>query len=200
MVLINDNINNIKHNEIFSNKILGFWFYLLSDFIIFGVLFTVYIIMFMNFHCLININNIFDLFVIFYETILLLFSSFTYGISLYFIKKKKYKNKCIILLIITLILGLSFIFLELHEFFNLFSNGIYPSKNGFFSAFFTLLGMHGLHVICGLIWMFIMLFHFYFHGFSKININRFICLGLFWHLLDIIWIFIYNFVYLIGVI
>ncbi|AXN02403.1 Cytochrome O ubiquinol oxidase subunit III [Candidatus Purcelliella pentastirinorum] len=192
--------NNLEHEENFSNRIIGFWFYLLSDFIIFGVLFTVYVIMRFNFNNLVDFNKIFNPYIVFFETILLLFSSFSYGIFLVFLKKFSSKIHCVLLLCITFFLGISFVFLEFYEFYNLYFLGFSPFINGFFSAFFTLLGVHGLHVICGLIWILVMLFHFYHNGFSKININRFICLGLFWHLLDIVWIFLYNFIYLIGVI
>ncbi|MFI4846813.1 MAG: cytochrome c oxidase subunit 3 [Candidatus Makana argininalis] len=201
------NIKKKKHisykKKIFDNenniKIFGFWIYLMSDIILFSTLLATYFVLKNNSFNLIKVKNIFNLFFIFIESIILLISSFTYEISIFNIKKFN-KLKTILWLVITIFFGFIFIFIEIYEFLNLINKGYGYNKNAFLSSYFTLIGMHGLHVIIGIIWIIIMIIHLYINGFSKLNLIRFKCLSLFWHLLYIIWIVIFTFVYLIGVI
>ncbi|MGK2896967.1 MAG: cytochrome c oxidase subunit 3 [Candidatus Makana argininalis] len=179
-------------------KIFGFWIYLMSDIILFSTLLATYFVLKNNSFNVIKVKNIFNLFFIFIESIILLISSFTFGLSVLNIKKFN-KFKTIIWLITTIFFGSVFVFIEIYEFLNLFNKGYCYNKSAFLSSYFTLIGMHGLHIIIGIIWIIIMIIHVYINGFSKLNLIRFKCLSLFWHLLDIIWIVIFTFVYLIGV-
>ncbi|MFI4819035.1 MAG: cytochrome c oxidase subunit 3 [Enterobacterales bacterium] len=180
-------------------KIFGFWIYLMSDIILFSTLLATYFVLKNNLYNLIIVKNIFNLFFTFIESIVLLISSLTFGISKFYIKKFN-KLKTIKWLIITFFFGFIFILIEIYEFLNLINKGYCHNKSAFLSSYFTLIGMHGLHVIIGLLWIIIMIIHIYINKFSISNLIRFKCLSLFWHLLDIIWIVIFTFVYLIGVI
>ncbi|MFI4853296.1 MAG: cytochrome c oxidase subunit 3 [Candidatus Makana argininalis] len=194
------NINYIKKKNDDNNiKIFGFWIYLMSDIILFSTLLATYFVLKNNSFNVIKVNNISNFFLIFIESIILLISSFTYGISILNIKKFN-KFKTILWLIITIFFGSIFIFVEIYEFLNLCRKGYCYNKSAFLSSYFTLIGMHGLHVIIGIIWIVIMIIHVIVNGFSKPNLVKFKCLSLFWHLLDIIWIVILTFVYFIGVI
>ncbi|WP_343192504.1 cytochrome c oxidase subunit 3 [Buchnera aphidicola (Taiwanaphis decaspermi)] len=196
------NITNIKKKnklKIDEKKILGFWFYLMSDFIIFATLFSVYFVINNNTYVYNIKKNIFNLKNIFNESMLLLFSSFFYGIASIFVFFKKNKIS-IFYFIISFLLGLFFIYIEYNEYCDLIQKNCYPQKDSFFSIFFTLIGSHCLHVILGMLWMIYIIYEVCFYEIENILYNKIICLGLFWHFLDIIWVFIFNIVYLIGVI
>lgn len=173
-----------------TKKILGFWIYLMSDCIFFTVLFFVYLNSLTN-----NYNkNFFNILYIFIETIILLLSSVSYGLSY----KNIYinKKKLIYCLVTTLLLGTIFLLMEFFEFYHLISLNIKPQTNAFFSSFFTIVAIHGLHVLFGILWMLVILANILT---NRLNKNDFLCLGLFWHFLDIIWICIFSFVYLFGI-
>ncbi|WP_343190228.1 cytochrome o ubiquinol oxidase subunit III [Buchnera aphidicola (Mollitrichosiphum nigrofasciatum)] len=190
-------LNQKKEYSIDYKKILGFWFYLMSDCIIFATLFAVYAVMVNNVALGPSGVEIFKLPLVVLETIILLISSFTYGIFLVFIIKKK-KN-ILLFLFLTFFLGIVFCGLELYEFYTLIQENYGPYTSGFLSAFFALIGMHGIHVIVGLVWILVMVYQILFFGINKLIFGRLMCLGLFWHFLDILWIFIFTFVYLFGV-
>ncbi|MFI4847314.1 MAG: cytochrome c oxidase subunit 3 [Candidatus Makana argininalis] len=192
-------LNIKKKNNENNVKIFGFWIYLMSDIILFSTLLATYFVLKNHSSNFIEVKKIFNLFFIFIESIILLTSSFTYAISFFYIKNFN-KLKSILYLIITILLSFIFVFIEIYEFSNLIHKGYCYNKSAFLSAYFTLIGMHGIHVLVGILWIIIMILHLYINGFSKLNLIRFKCLSLFWHLLDIIWIIIFTFVYLIGVI
>ncbi|QCI26881.1 cytochrome o ubiquinol oxidase subunit III [Buchnera aphidicola (Thelaxes californica)] len=187
------NINNTVNDK----KLLGFWLYLMSDCIIFASIFAVYFVM--RSHSFINFNiyqQKFNYNFILTETILLLCSSFTCGIatsSVYF--KKIYMTY--IWLLITFIFGISFVCMELFEIHNFFQKDFSPQKDGLFSSIFTLLSMHVIHVFVGLIWIFFIIIQMYYFNINKNVYTNLLCLSLFWHFLDIIWIFLYTFIYFI---
>ncbi|WP_422667363.1 cytochrome c oxidase subunit 3 [Buchnera aphidicola] len=193
------NTHNIHEKELENNKLLGFWIYLMSDCIIFAIMFAVYSIYFSNVSIGLIPKYFFKLYFILAETFILLLSSLSCGMMSIFLSKKTIK-KCFLYLILTFILGLFFILMEMYEFYDLIINHFGPNKHAFFSVFFTLIGMHGIHIFCGLIWML-----FLFYQLVKLNLTntiriRFLCFSLFWHFLDIIWVCIFTFVYLNGVI
>jgi cytochrome o ubiquinol oxidase subunit 3 len=131
------------------------------------------------------------------ETLLLLTSSFAMGLALLAAHMGK-KKLTLLALAATLALGLGFLGMEMGEFIKLIGEGSGPSRSAFLSSFFTLLGTHGLHVALGSVWMLVLAAHVAFRGLQEGTTRKLMCLGMFWHFLDIIWIFIFTFVYLFG--
>ncbi|WP_348666407.1 cytochrome o ubiquinol oxidase subunit III [Arsenophonus symbiont of Ornithomya chloropus] len=199
--LINKKFNINKNHENYNSetKIFGFWIYLMSDLILFACLFATYFVLVNNVAEGPTGKEIFKIDFVLKETLLLLSSSLTYAFTIFSMHKKKI-NYVKLWLVITFLLGSYFINMELYEFHTLISQGYGPNKSAFLSAFFTLISTHGIHISFGLIWIIIMLIHISYRGLTIINQTRLHCLSLFWHFLDIIWIFIFSFVYLFGVI
>ncbi|CAL4043184.1 Cytochrome bo(3) ubiquinol oxidase subunit 3 [Buchnera aphidicola (Phyllaphis fagi)] len=193
--MINNNIHNIREdNNTTDRKLFGFWIYLMSDCILFSTMFAVYCVMLNN----IVLHSMFlNLKFVFFETCLLLLSSITYGISVVSFKYNKIFF-VYIFIVITFFLGLSFVSMELYEFKHLIQLGFTPKKSGFLSSFFTLIGLHGIHVIVGLLWMLGIIFQIIQFNLNSLIYVRMLCLGLFWHFLDIIWICVFTVVYLLG--
>lgn len=185
--------------ETSSKTIFGFWIYLMSDCILFAAVFATYAVLANNIADGPSGKDIFELPYVLGETTLLLLSSFTYGMAIITMYNGK-KNQTIGWLAITFLFGLGFIGMELNEFHLLISEGYKPSTSGFLSGFFTLVGTHGLHVTLGLIWMAIMMVQVAKKGLTPKNNTRLMCLSLFWHFLDVIWICVFTVVYLLGVI
>ncbi|MCR3755075.1 MAG: cytochrome bo3 ubiquinol oxidase subunit 3 [Candidatus Westeberhardia cardiocondylae] len=185
----NQNIKNIK--------ILGFWIYLMSDFIMFAVLFIVYMTLVNKTFNGPTVKDIFKITYVFIETLCLLTSSVTYSKAFIYSTYNKI-TKTNIWLILTIIFGLFFVYMELQEFYNLIQQGYGPSCSSFLSSFFVLLGIHNIHVISGILWISIMVILIYYYGLTSHNKIRLQCLGLFWHFLDIIWIILITIVYLIN--
>lgn len=184
---------------IFSKELFGFWLYLMSDCIIFFTLFSVYFILVNNIANGPSGHDIFQYPLVIIETLLLLFSSFSCSLALFEMNRGE-KDKTILWLIITFLLGFSFVFLELFEFIHLVNKGYGPSCSGFLSSFFVLIATHGVHVISGLIWILVMIRYIYVLGITNLVYYRMLCLSLFWHFLDIVWIFVFSIVYLLGMI
>jgi len=185
-----------------DKKIFGFWLYLMSDCVLFATLFATYIVLKDNTANGPSAKDIFELEglgKVFLETFLLLLSSMTYNMVTLNLYKKNKKNTNI-WLSITCFLGFCFIFLEFYEFYCLIIENYKPNRSAFLSSFFTLVAAHGIHVFSGIIWILVMIIHVSFYGLTYINVIRLQCLGLFWHFLDLIWIFVFTIVYLIGVI
>ncbi|CAD6512388.1 cytochrome o ubiquinol oxidase subunit III [Candidatus Profftia tarda] len=182
-----------------DTKIFGFRIYLMSDCILFAALFATYAVLVNNIADGPSGREIFKLPFVLTETLLLLLSSMTCGFSILAIQKNKSYN-IITWLGMTFLLGASFIAMESYEFHNLFSEGFGPDKSAFLSAFFALAGTHGIHVTSGLLWIIVMMIQISKTGLISANITRLVCLSLFWHLLDIVWVCLFTFVYLVGLI
>ncbi|MCW5197528.1 cytochrome c oxidase subunit 3 [Buchnera aphidicola] len=192
--------NNLSEEIKVNRKtIFGFWIYIMSDCIIFSTIFAVYFVMVHNVSNGPSGKDFFNLKFVFLETFFLLLSSLCFSIAINFVKKCN-SFMVMIFLFLVFILGFLFITIEFTEFLNLFRNNYIPSRSGFLSSFYTLLWLHGFHVICGLFWIILMIFQIYVLGIDKIIRTRILCLSIFWHFLDIIWIFLFTFVYLFGVI
>lgn len=181
-----------------SKKIFGFWLYLVSDCILFATMFSVYFVMSDNISDGPSGKDIFKLSFVVLETIFLLLSTVSYGMVKILVYRKKLIHT-IIALLITFIFGLSFISLELFEFYTLIIKGYGPFRSGFLSAFFTLVAMHGIHVFFGMIWILVMICQIMTFGITHIMRIRIACLSLFWHFIDLVWICVFTFVYLIGI-
>lgn len=186
------------HQDTFSRVVLGFWIYLMTDCILFGTLFATYAVLHGNNFGGPTSRELFDLRTAFAETMILLFSSISCGMAT-LASLKMNKIKVIQWLALTFLLGASFIGMELNEFYHLVQEGHSWRVSAFLSAFFTLVGTHGLHVSIGLVWLSVIAFQLYFKGITTTTFRRLVLFGMFWHFLDLIWIFIFTFVYLMGV-
>jgi cytochrome o ubiquinol oxidase subunit 3 len=184
--------------DVYEQRAFGFWLYLMSDAIIFSLLFATYAVMARNNAGGPTANTLFSLPNAFTETMLLLFSSITFGLATLAMKSGE-KQRMLSWLAVTFLLGLGFVGLEIREFHGMVRAGAGPDRSGFLSAFFTLVGTHGLHVTFGLIWILIMTSQVIIKGLTVPVTSRFLRLGLFWHFLDIIWIGIFSIVYLPGI-
>ena len=185
------------HHDAGSNKIFGFWIYLMSDCIIFATLFATYGVMVNNIAGGPAGKDIFELPFVLVETALLLLSSITYGMAVINMNKGS-KSAVNSWLALTFLFGLGFIAMEIYEFHHLIAEGFGPQRSGFLSAFFTLVGTHGLHVTSGLVWMLILMYQISKRGLTATNRTRILCLSLFWHFLDVVWICVFTIVYLMG--
>ena len=181
-----------------QGTLLGFWLYLMSDCLVFAVLFAVYAVLGRSYAAGPSGADLFDLPVVAANTALLLFSSITYGFAM-IAMQKGHKNGVLAWLAVTGLFGLGFLTLELTEFAHLVHEGAGPQRSAFLSSFFTLVGTHGLHVTFGTIWLVTLMAQVRKLGLIHENKRRLICLSMFWHFLDVVWIGVFTFVYLMGV-
>jgi cytochrome o ubiquinol oxidase subunit III len=177
--------------------VFGFWVYLMSDCVLFASLFAAYAVLHNNTFGAPTARELFDQEFVLVETILLLASSFTVGLALLAVRAGE-KVKALWLFALTLVLGLGFLGMELYEFNKLVHEGLGPSRSGFMSAFFTLVGTHGMHIASGSIAMIVLMVRLARQGITPRTTERLTNLSLFWHFLDIVWIFIFSIVYLLG--
>lgn len=187
-----------EERETTSTKMLGFWIYLMTDCILFASLFATYIVLRPGTYGGPSGQELFELPFVLLETIVLLTSSFTCGLALLAAKRGALKP-AIIGLAATFILGATFLALELSEFMKLAGEGHGWQTSAFLSGFFTLVGTHGAHIAVGLLWVIVMIVQMIKSGLTPGVQRRLEMFGLFWHFLDIIWIFIFTIVYLMGV-
>ena len=179
--------------------LLGFWIYLMSDALIFASLFATFGVLRQNYAGGPAPRDIFDLSLVALNTALLLISSITFGFSMLAMDQNKVRATQA-WLIVTALFGAGFVAIELYEFGHLIAEGATPQRSAFLSAFFTLVGTHGAHVTVGLVWIAVMLVQVGKRGLTGENKRRLMCLSLFWHFLDVIWIGVFTFVYLLGMI
>ncbi|MGK2946622.1 MAG: cytochrome o ubiquinol oxidase subunit III [Candidatus Malihini olakiniferum] len=187
------------HHDTSSTKVLGFWTYLISDLIIFGSLFATYSVLVTGIAGGPSGKDLFDLYFVLVETFALLLSSITFGMAMISI----YQGNVVSIntwLAITFLFGLVFIGMEIYEFHHMIAEGYGPDRSAFLSAFFMLVGTHGIHVMSGLIWLIVMIIQVSCWGITPVVRTRLMCLSLFWHCLDVVWICIFTVVYLMGVI
>lgn len=180
-----------------QRKSLGLWIYIMTDGILFATLFATYAVLSGNVFGGPSGKDIFNLPFVLAETLILLTSSFTMGLATIMAAKGN-RHQAFTWLAVSFVLGFSFLMMEISEFGSLIIDGNGPSRSAFLSAFFTLVGTHGVHIAVGLIWISVMLWRFYKAGLNKQDLHRLSLLALFWHFLDVIWIFIFTIVYLMG--
>lgn len=185
-------------NDGMSKPVFGFWIYLMTDCVLFASLFATYAVLHNNTFGGPPAGQLFSANYALSETLILLTSSFTVGLAILAARNRR-KQQVLFWLGVTFLLGLSFLGLELHEFHDFAAAGNSWRRSGFLSAFFTLVGTHGLHITSGLIWMAVMIKRVSSSGLGTISLKRLTMLSLFWHFLDIIWIFIFTIVYLMGI-
>ncbi|NGZ87188.1 cytochrome o ubiquinol oxidase subunit III [Duganella aceris] len=181
-----------------NGTLLGFWLYLMSDCLLFAGLFAAYAVLGRSYAGGPSGAELFDLPTIALNTAFLLLSSITYGFAMIASQRKNVKAT-IIWLGITGLFGLAFLTLEIQEFLHLIHEGAGPQRSAFLTSFFALVGTHGLHVTFGSIWLVTLMFQVGKHGLTVENKRRLMCLSMFWHFLDVIWIGVFTFVYLMGV-
>ncbi|MFX4303325.1 cytochrome (ubi)quinol oxidase subunit III [Alicyclobacillus tolerans] len=180
-----------------SLRIFGFWVFLGSDLVLFSCLFTMYILLFRNTAGGFTSQQLYDYPTFLSETFLLLTSSFTCGLATYSMRRG-WKNAVIGWLIVTVLLGLGFIGFEVSEFLKYVHMGATISKSAFLSSFFILVGTHGCHVSLGILWLTSIIIQVARRGLNPVTTRKIFISGLYWHFLDVAWIFIFTVVYFMG--
>ncbi len=185
------------HQEVYSRTVFGFWVYLMTDCLLFGTLFATYAVLHKGTFGGPSAKELFSMPFALTETMILLVSSFTSGL-IGLAAQRKQTNKVIAWIIVTFLLGAAFVGMELHEFHDLVQEGYSWRRSAFLSAFFTLVGTHGTHITFGLIWMLVLIPQILYRGLTLSTHRRLACFRMFWHFLDVVWIFIFTIVYLMG--
>ena len=187
-----------EHSDTVANQAFGFWIYLMTDLVLFASIFATFAVLSHNYAGGPTGKDLFDLRYLFVETMLLLISSATYGLAVLALHNDR-KASVLAWLVVTFLLGFGFIGMEVNEFYHLILEGNGPQRSAFLSAFFTLVGTHGGHVACGLLWMAVMVGQVVVKGLTSPVRSRLMRLSMFWHFLDIVWIGVFTIVYLMGV-
>jgi len=176
----------------------GFWIFLLSDIVMFSAFFAAYSVLVNETAGGPSGKDLFHLHIVAFETAFLLLSSFACGVAS--IGARAHRDAMYYgAMAVTALFGAGFLFLEVHEFVGMIAIGAGPQRSAFLSAFFTLVGCHGLHVTLGLMWLLTMVAQVFAKGYRHDILRRVLCFALFWHTLDIIWVAIFTVVYLLGV-
>ncbi len=176
----------------------GFWFFLLSDIVMFSAFFAAYAVLVNETAGGPSGKDLFHLHIVAFETAFLLLSSFACGVAS--IGARAHRDAMYYgAMAVTALFGAGFLFLEIREFVGMIAVGAGPQRSAFLSAFFTLVGCHGLHVTLGLMWLLTMMAQVFAKGYRHDILRRVLCFALFWHTLDIIWVAIFTVVYLLGV-
>ncbi|WAJ39231.1 cytochrome o ubiquinol oxidase subunit III [Pseudomonas sp. GOM7] len=188
------------HHDTSGIKLFGFWVYLMTDLLIFATVFATFAVLSNAFAGGPTAKEMLrpGLHLVLVETFALLFSSITYGMAMLATYRGD-KGAVLRWLAVTFLFGVSFISIELYEFRHLIHEGAGPQVSAYWSAFFTLVGTHGLHVSAGLLWMLVLMFQVGTRGLTDTNKTRVGLLSLFWHFLDVVWICVFTVVYLMGV-
>jgi cytochrome o ubiquinol oxidase subunit 3 len=175
----------------------GFWIFILSDFVMFSGLFAAYAVLAGNTAGGPTGSELFNLRSVFIETMCLLFSSYTCGLGALAAERRQ-PERFLVFALLTFLLGAAFLIIETREFAGMVSRGAGPSRSAFLSAFFTLVGTHGVHVTGGLLWLIYMSAQVVAKGLRPNVLRRLLCWSLFWHALDIVWVGVFTLVYLMG--
>jgi cytochrome o ubiquinol oxidase subunit 3 len=186
-----------EEHDIADNQAFGFWLYLMSDLVLFAAVFATYAVLAHNYAGGPTGRELFDLPMVFAETLLLLVSSATFGLVIINMHLGK-RDWVLGWMVVTFLLGLGFIVMEVHEFRSLIHEGHGPDRSAFLSAFFTLVGTHGAHVASGLVWLAVMIVQVIVKGFTLPVQSRLMRLSMFWHFLDIVWVAVFTIVYLMS--
>lgn len=192
-------ILNEEHATADDKSLFGFWLYIMTDCVLFASLFATYAVLHNNTFGGPAGRELFSLPNVLIETLCLLTSSFTCGLAMLAVHKRK-QSQALLLFGLTFLLGVAFLAIELTEFKHLAADGNSWRRSGFLSAFFTLVSTHGLHISIGLLWMAALLSRVWRRGLTRANVRRLTMLSIFWHFLDVVWIFIFTVVYLMGAI
>jgi cytochrome o ubiquinol oxidase subunit III len=186
------------HHDLESLRLMGFWIFLITDCILFGTLFATYIVLHGNTAGGPTASELFEMPGVIAETFILLTSSFTSGLAVLSMNQGNRKG-LIGWLLVTALLGASFITLEVTEFVKMVHEGATIGTSGFLSGFFTLVGTHGAHVSLGLVWMTALMIQLARHGITPVTRRKVSVISLYWHFLDVVWVFVFTIVYMMGV-
>ncbi|MFE5319438.1 cytochrome o ubiquinol oxidase subunit III [Paenibacillus sp. NPDC056579] len=186
------------HPDIEGMRTFGFWIYLMTDVMIFGTFFATYIVLKGSTAGGPGPADLFELGGVIASTLILLFSSYTCGLALLSMNKGSLRA-LIGWLAVTALLGTIFIGLEIKEFAHFVHEGATIGTSAFLSAFYTLVGTHGLHVLIGIVWMIALMVQLSRQGITPVTKRKVNIISLFWHFLDVVWIFVFTVVYLMGV-
>jgi cytochrome o ubiquinol oxidase subunit 3 len=187
-----------EHHDLEGLRMMGFWIFLITDCILFGTLFATFVVLSDSTAGGLTGADLFEMPGVIAETFILLTSSFTSGLAVLSMNRGDRKG-LIGWLIVTVLLGASFITLEITEFVTLVHEGAAISTSAFWSAFYTLVGTHGLHVSIGLVWMIAIMIQLSRHGINSVTRRKVNVVSLYWHFLDVVWIFVFTIVYLMEV-
>ncbi|MED4602995.1 cytochrome o ubiquinol oxidase subunit III [Paenibacillus validus] len=193
-----DHAHDDGHHDQESLKTFGFWLFLITDCILFGTLFATYVVLRANTNGGPTPEELFLMPGIIAETFILLTSSFTSGLAVLAMHQGK-KNQLIGWLGVTALLGAAFITLEVSEFVHMVHEGATISTSAFLSSFYALVGTHGMHVSLGLVWMVGLMLQLRRRGITPVTKRKVEVISLYWHFLDVVWIFVFTVVYLMGV-
>lgn len=180
-------------------NILGFWIFLGAEIVLFATLFGVYSVLSGRHADGPALQDIIMFDGVMIQTLLLLISSFTCGIAIFEMRRNNVKG-LVTWLMVTLMLGAGFLYMEISEFIHYVHEGATMQTSAFLSSFFTLLGTHGLHVTMGIGWATMIIIQLLRRGLTPVTARKTFIIGLYWHFLDVVWIFIYTFVYLKGLV
>jgi cytochrome o ubiquinol oxidase subunit III len=187
------------HHDVYSKTIFGFWVYLMTDFILFATFFATYAVLHKSTYGGPSSKELFHLPFATTQTLILLTSSFTIGLAGAFAHRKN-KKWTVILFLITFLLGIAFMGMEFSEFNRLIEQGDSWRRSAYLSAFFTLVGTHSIHLLFAMLWVIVLLIPVWREGITSVSIRRLTCLRMFWQFLNIIWVFIFTIVYVLGVV
>lgn len=187
-----------KEPPVHNGTLLGFWLYLMSDCFIFASLFACNAVLGTNYAGGPTAAQVLDLHGLAVNTALLLISSVTFGFAMLQMAQRN-KNAVLGWLAVSGLLAAAFVGLEIHEFVGMIAEGAGPDRSAFLSSFFTLVATHGLHVSIGILWLIVLMVQVGKFGFTEANIRRLRCLSMFWHFLDLVWVGVFSYVYLAGV-
>jgi len=181
-----------------NGTLLGFWIYLMSDCLIFAVLFSCYAVFGTSYAGGPTASEVLDLTGVAVNTAMLLLSSITYGFGMLEMAQGR-RARTLLWLAVAGLFAVAFVGLELNEFAHMVAEGAGPWRSVFLSSFYALVGTHGLHVTFGIVWLATMMVQVGRHGLNADNQRRLTCLSMFWHFLDLVWVGVFSFVYLVGV-
>lgn len=187
------------HHDAYSRTTFGFWIYLLTDFVLFGTLFATYAVLQKSIFGGYSASDLFDWHFTFIQTLILLTASFTAGLGGAFAHRRN-KNATLLFFGATFLLGAAFMALQFKELSSYLHAGASWEKSAFLSAYFTLIGTFWIHMLFALLWILILAVPVLRGGITSVALRRFTCLKMFWQFLNILWVFIFSFIYLMGVI
>lgn len=182
-----------------QNTIVGFWIFLAAEIALFATLFATYAVLFGRTADALTPAELFEPGIVLIMTFILLTSSFTCGLAIYFMREGRQKL-LVIWMTVTITLGLTFLGFEIYEFVHYINAGVSLQSSAYWSAFFVLTGTHGIHVLLGVGWIILVLFQLKQRGITPVTSRKIFVTGLYWHFLDVIWIFIFTGVYLTGMV
>lgn len=191
-------LSHEAHTDSTEKTIFGFWAYLMTDCVLFATFFATYAVLHNNTYGGPSSRDLFDLPYALAQTLILLVSSFTSGLS-FLAAKGGSKRGMLVWSVVTFLLGAAFLALELHEFRDFVLEGNSWKRSGFLTSFFCLVGLHGTHITFGLLWAAVMMGQVLTCGITTNTLRRISCFTMYWHFLDVVWIFIFTIVYMMGV-